>query len=87
MANCIQEDCHSSELGGFCSLVNSLELLLERRKTEERELTFFGVCSMLDSGSSAFHKPAHDKQEQQGSKLNQTLSQLVHFIKLLFPHL
>ena len=37
--------------------------------------------------SSAFHKPAHDKQEQQESKLDQTLSQLVHFIKLLFPDL
>ena len=47
-ANCKQEDCHSCDLEGFCSRVNSQELLLERRKIEERELTFSGVCSMLD---------------------------------------
>ena len=47
MANCRQEDCHFCGLEGFCSLVNSLELSLERRKTEERELTLFGVCFLV----------------------------------------
>lgn len=47
MANCRQEDCHFCGLEGFCSLVNSLELSLERRKTEERELTFFGVYFLV----------------------------------------
>lgn len=47
MANCRQEDCQFYELEGFCSLVNSLELVREKGD-RGKGTDLLCVCSMLD---------------------------------------